>query len=85
MLPPPLSLQTAFNVVLGLELIDLGIWAGKGVLGPEAFPAAPFMERMESYGFPYGVRDMTATPAPGPAAGVKVPVPAAAAGGAGKA
>lgn len=51
--------QTAFNLVIGLELLNNGTWAGKGVLGPEAFPPVPFMERMESYGFPYGIKDMT--------------------------
>lgn len=51
--------QTAFNVVLGMELLHKGIWKGAGVLGPEAFDPKPFMERMESYGFPYGIRDQT--------------------------
>jgi len=27
------------------------------VLGPEAFPPIPFMEKMADYGFPYGVED----------------------------
>ena len=49
--------QTAFNVVIGLELMHLGLWKGKGVLGPEAFDPVPFMERMEKFGFPYGVED----------------------------
>lgn len=51
--------QTAFNVVIGLELLHLGLWKGKGVVGPEAFDPIPFMERMEKYGFPYGVEDRT--------------------------
>jgi saccharopine dehydrogenase-like NADP-dependent oxidoreductase len=42
-----------------MELLDQGLWKGSGVLGPEAFPSEPFMERMEEYGFPYGMRDMT--------------------------
>ena len=40
-----------------MELLSEGIWEGKGVLGPEAFDPDPFMARMESYNFPYGVRD----------------------------
>lgn len=49
--------QTAFNVVIGLDLLRTGAWEGKGVLGPEAFNPIPFMERMEEYGFPYGIED----------------------------
>lgn len=49
--------QTAFNVVIGLDLLRTGEWAGKGVLGPEAFNPVPFMERMADYGFPYGIED----------------------------
>jgi hypothetical protein len=30
-----------------------------GVLGPEAFDPVPFMEKMEEYGFPYGIKDMS--------------------------
>jgi saccharopine dehydrogenase (NAD+, L-lysine-forming) len=50
--------QTGFNALLALDLIHHGLWKGKGVLGPEAFPAEPFMERMADYGFPYGVKEM---------------------------
>ena len=32
-------LQTAFNPVVALELLDAGAWTGVGVLGPEAFAA----------------------------------------------
>lgn len=38
-------------------------WAsgtGAGVLGPEAFPPDPFMEKMAEYGFPYGMKEMAA-------------------------
>lgn len=49
--------QTAFNPVIGWELLEHGIWKGAGVLGPEAFDPLPFMERMESYGFPYKIRE----------------------------
>ncbi|WKZ48830.1 MAG: saccharopine dehydrogenase C-terminal domain-containing protein [Anaerolineales bacterium] len=47
--------QTAFTPVIAMELLEKGIWKGAGVLGPEAFDPIPFMERMEGYGFPYGV------------------------------
>lgn len=49
--------QTAFNPVIGWELLEHGIWKGAGVLGPEAFDPLPFMERMESYGFPYKIEE----------------------------
>jgi saccharopine dehydrogenase (NAD+, L-lysine forming) len=50
--------QTAFNPVIGFELLEKGIWKGAGVLGPEAFNPLPFMERMAEYGFPYGIKEM---------------------------
>lgn len=50
--------QTAFNAVIGWDLLEHGIWKGAGVLGPEAFDPLPFMERMADYGFPYGIREM---------------------------
>ncbi len=52
--------QTAFGAVIGWDLIEHGQWKGTGVLGPEAFDAVPFMEKMSEYGFPYGIREMTA-------------------------
>jgi saccharopine dehydrogenase (NAD+, L-lysine-forming) len=50
--------QTAFNAVIGWDLIEHGIWKGVGVLGPEAFDPIPFMEKMADYGFPYGIDEM---------------------------
>jgi saccharopine dehydrogenase-like NADP-dependent oxidoreductase len=50
--------QTAFNAVIGMELLDKGLWRGKGVMGPEAFDPIPFMERMAKYGFPWGMKEM---------------------------
>lgn len=50
--------QTAFNPVIGWDLLEHGIWQGVGVLGPEAFDPIPFMERMADYGFPYGIKEM---------------------------
>jgi saccharopine dehydrogenase-like NADP-dependent oxidoreductase len=50
--------QTAFSPIIGWELIEKGIWKGVGVLGPEAFPSEPFMEKMLEYGFPYGIQEI---------------------------
>jgi saccharopine dehydrogenase (NAD+, L-lysine forming) len=47
-------LQTAFNPVIALELLAEGTWEGVGVLGPEAFDARPFLERLADYGEPHG-------------------------------
>jgi saccharopine dehydrogenase-like NADP-dependent oxidoreductase len=53
-------LQTAVNPVVALELLDAGTWSGSGVLGPEAFPAAPFLELLAGYGMPHGVEERSA-------------------------
>jgi saccharopine dehydrogenase (NAD+, L-lysine-forming) len=50
--------QTAFNAVIGWDLLEHGIWKGKGVLGPEAFDPDPFLAKMADYGFPYGIKEM---------------------------
>ncbi len=50
--------QTAFNAVIGWDLLEHGIWKGVGVLGPEAFDPVPYMNKMAEYGFPYGVREI---------------------------
>jgi len=50
--------QTAFNAVIGMDLLEHGIWKGSGVLGPEAFDPIPFMNKMADYGFPYGIKQM---------------------------
>jgi len=50
--------QTAFNAVIGMDLLQSGSWKGVGVLGPEAFAPEPFMEKMADYGFPYGIKEM---------------------------
>jgi len=50
--------QTAFNAVIGWDLLAHGVWKGSGVLGPEAFDPIPFMEKMTDYGFPYGIKEM---------------------------
>ena len=51
--------QTAFGAVIGWDLLEHGLWNGKGVLGPEAFDAVPFMQKMAEYEFPYGIKEMT--------------------------
>jgi len=49
--------QTAVNPVVALELIDAGIWAGCGVLGPEALPAKPFLDLLTEYGSPWACEE----------------------------
>ncbi len=50
--------QTAVNPVVALELIDEGAWKGVGVLGPEAFPAQPFLRRLAELGAPHGTVEL---------------------------
>jgi len=50
--------QTAFNPVIGWELLNSGVWKGKGVFGPEAFDPLPFINKMAEYGFPYGIQEI---------------------------
>ena len=50
--------QTAFNAVIGMDLLEHGLWKGTGILGPEAFDPIPFMEKMADYSFPYGIKEM---------------------------
>ena len=49
--------QTAVCPVVAMELIARGTWSGSGVLGPEAFDAAPFLELLLEYGSPWGMRE----------------------------
>ncbi|MEU0675913.1 saccharopine dehydrogenase C-terminal domain-containing protein [Streptomyces sp. NPDC006172] len=49
--------QTAVNPVVALELLAAGVWSGAGVLGPEAFPARPFLDLLTAYGSPWGMRE----------------------------
>src|SRR5690606_18463403 len=49
--------QTAINPVAALELVASGVWKGEGVLGPEAFPPRPFLDLLETYGSPWGLRE----------------------------
>jgi saccharopine dehydrogenase-like NADP-dependent oxidoreductase len=50
--------QTAINPVIALELLASGEWNGIGVLGPEAFPAEPFLAKLEEYGSPHGALEL---------------------------
>jgi len=49
--------QTAVNPVVALELVASGAWSGAGVLGPEAFPADPFLDLLSDHGSPWGLDD----------------------------
>ncbi|WP_455353915.1 saccharopine dehydrogenase family protein [Streptomyces sp. SYSU K217416] len=49
--------QTAINPVVALELVAGGVWAGSGVSGPEALPPGPFLDLLEDYGSPWGLRE----------------------------
>ncbi|MGX6603105.1 saccharopine dehydrogenase family protein [Micromonosporaceae bacterium Da 78-11] len=49
--------QTAVNPIVALELLAAGTWTGTGVLGPEAFDAVPFLDKLVEYGSPWGIRE----------------------------
>ncbi|BCB85069.1 saccharopine dehydrogenase family protein [Phytohabitans suffuscus] len=49
--------QTAINPIVALELLAAGTWSGTGVLGPEAFPARPFLDLLTGYGSPWGMEE----------------------------
>jgi saccharopine dehydrogenase (NAD+, L-lysine-forming) len=55
--------QTAVNPVVALELLNDGTWKGAGVLGPEAFPPGPFLERLAELGSPHGQQELAVEPA----------------------
>jgi saccharopine dehydrogenase-like NADP-dependent oxidoreductase len=52
--------QTAINPVVALELLDSGEWRGTGVLGPEAFPPKPYLDRLAELGSPHGLYELDA-------------------------
>ncbi len=52
--------QTAVNPVVALDLLASGEWSGAGVLGPEAFDAVPFLDRLTEYGSPWAVEERAA-------------------------
>jgi saccharopine dehydrogenase-like NADP-dependent oxidoreductase len=49
--------QTAVGPAVALELLEGGAWSGTGVLGPEAFPADPFLDLLGDYGTPHGIEE----------------------------
>jgi saccharopine dehydrogenase-like NADP-dependent oxidoreductase len=51
--------QTAINPVIALELLAAGTWRGSGVLGPEAFDAVPFLDRLRDRGEPWQIDERT--------------------------
>lgn len=42
--------QTAVMPVVAIELMATGVWAAKGVVGPEALPSEPFLELLDEHG-----------------------------------
>lgn len=50
--------QTALNPVCALELLAEEGWSGVGVLGPEAFPPKPFLDKLAELGSPHGVLEL---------------------------
>lgn len=54
--------QTAVNPVVALELIATGEWSGVGVLGPEAFPADPFLDLLNEHGVPWAIEERHLSP-----------------------
>jgi saccharopine dehydrogenase-like NADP-dependent oxidoreductase len=53
--------QTAMNPIVALELLDSGAWSGEGVIGPEALPAEPFLDLVNSHGSPWACEERTPT------------------------
>jgi saccharopine dehydrogenase (NAD+, L-lysine forming) len=49
--------QTALQPVLAIELLAAGHWHGVGVLGPEAFPARPFLDLLGASDAPWGMEE----------------------------
>jgi saccharopine dehydrogenase (NAD+, L-lysine-forming) len=49
--------QTAINPVIALELLAQGTWSGDGVLGPEAFDAVPYLDKLAELGSPHGISE----------------------------
>jgi saccharopine dehydrogenase-like NADP-dependent oxidoreductase len=52
--------QTAINPVVALEMLGTGAWQGAGVLGPEAFDAVPFLDRLRDRGEPWHLDERVA-------------------------
>ena len=54
--------QTAVHPVVALELLASGEWKGVGVLGPEALPAEPFLDRLADHGAPWAIEERDPSP-----------------------
>ena len=54
--------QTAVNPVVALELLAEGAWKGHGVLGPEAFDAAPYLALLNEHGVSWAMEDRALDP-----------------------
>ena len=52
-----ISLPSAVNPVIAMELIHKGVWKPEGVVGPEWFDAKPFLDLLPSYGTKWKVRE----------------------------
>jgi saccharopine dehydrogenase-like NADP-dependent oxidoreductase len=50
--------QTGFNPVIAMELLSSGAWAGRGVLGPEAFDPDPYLALLDRYGIHHAMVEM---------------------------
>jgi saccharopine dehydrogenase-like NADP-dependent oxidoreductase len=50
--------QTALNPAVRARAARAGTWSGTGVLGPEAFPARPFLDLLAAYGSPHAVVEL---------------------------
>jgi saccharopine dehydrogenase (NAD+, L-lysine forming) len=59
--------QTAMHPVVALELLAAGAWSGTGVLGPEAFPADPFLDLVGVHGAPWCIEERPVSSARSPA------------------
>jgi saccharopine dehydrogenase (NAD+, L-lysine-forming) len=49
--------QTAMHPVVALELLAADRWKGTGVMGPEAFDAAPYLELVADSGAPWQLQE----------------------------
>ena len=49
--------QTAVNPVIALELVAEGLWKPEGVMGPEWFDPAPYLNKINEFGVQWGIRE----------------------------
>lgn len=49
--------QTAMHPIVALELLATGHWKGTGVMGPEAFDAAPYLQLVAESGAPWNLQE----------------------------